>query len=115
MSLLFQPEHIDQIKNGEKTATRRTWEGPQVTEGGRYIAATEMFTSHVEAECYVTVTDFRWEPLGDMTEEDAQKEGGYTLEEFRDVWREINGEWDPERVVAVVEFEYTGSELNPDG
>jgi hypothetical protein len=37
-------------------------------------------------------------------EEDAKKEGGYTFEEFRHVWEEINGFWDPDEVVTVYEF-----------
>ncbi len=40
-----------------------------------------------------------------MTEEDAKKEGGYSLKEFKEVWRDINGAWDPELEVWVVEFE----------
>lgn len=108
--MLFQDEHIEQIRTGEKTATRRDWERKQATEGNVYIASTEMFTSHEEADCYIRVTDIYQQPLGEMTERDAQLEGGYTLEEFRKVWREINGKWNPEQSVYVVEFDYAGRE-----
>lgn len=106
--MLFQEEHIDQIRDGEKTETRRLWDSPQVTEGGIYIAATELFTPHTEANCYVRVTEVQTEPLGELDAAAADAEGGYTVPEFRDVWRDINGEWDPDVEVYVVAFEYVG-------
>lgn len=107
--MLFQKEHIEQIRNGEKTVTRRDWRRRQAREGGVYIASTEMFTSHEEADCYIQVTDVYQEQLGEMDDRDAEKEGGYTLEEFQRLWEYINGEpWDPEKEVYVVEFEYVG-------
>ena len=42
--------------------------------------------------------------LRDMTEEDAEKEGGYTIEEFMELWGQIVGPWDPEEKVIVYEF-----------
>lgn len=109
--MLFKPYHIDQIRDGEKTVTRREWERRQVKPGGVYIAATEMFVSDDEADCYVRVTDVYEQPLGDMDDEDARREGDYeTLEDFRDGYERVYGEgsWDPEKVVWVVEFEYVG-------
>ena len=109
--MLFKDYHIDQIRDGEKTVTRREWEHRQVKPGGVYIAATEMFVSDDEADCYVRVTDVYEQPLGDMDDEDARREGDYeTLEEFRDGYERVyaEGSWDPEKVVWVVEFEYVG-------
>jgi len=56
------------------------------------------------------VTDVYEQPLGEISEVDADREGGYTLAEFRETWEEINGEdsWDPTKEVWVVEFEYAG-------
>lgn len=108
--MLFKPEHIDKIRAGEKTVTRRDWERPQVREGGVYMATTEMFTSHDEADCYIRVTDHYTERLGDISEEQARREGRYSLEEFREAWERINGDWDPDLEVHVVEFEYVGRE-----
>lgn len=108
--MLFQPNHITAIRAGEKTATRRDWSGKQVVEGGVYIASPEMFTSEDEADCYIRVTRYAEEPLQEMTEADAEKEGGYTLSEFKEKWEDINGDgsWNPDKVVSVVEFEYVG-------
>lgn len=108
--MLFQPEHIEQIRAGEKTVTRRDWAHRQAVPGNVYMASTEMFQSDDEADCYISVENVYRQPLGEMDEQDADAEGGYTLAEFRDVWREINGEWKPEKVVYVVEFEYVGRE-----
>jgi len=45
------------------------------------------------------------ERLGDISEEDARKEGGYTIEQFKEVWRDITEAWTPEIEVTVYEFE----------
>lgn len=112
--MLFQPEHIDQIRRGEKTQTRRDWDEnyPGPTVGSIQIASTKMFTSDAEADCYIRITD-RWEqPLGDMLQSHADAEGGYDLAEFRDLWVDLHGEWDPDLYVDVVEFEYIGTDRN---
>lgn len=111
--MLFKDYHIEQIREGEKTVTRREWDRRQATPGNVYIAATEMFTSHEEADCYIRVKDVYDQPLGDMTDADARAEGDYdSLSEFRDGYERVYGEgaWDPEKVVTVVEFEYEGQE-----
>jgi len=112
MSLLFTEEHIEKIRAGEKTETRRDW-APQhnpPNPGSYHIAATEMFVSREEADCIIRIKGVRREPLGEMGEDAARAEGCESLAEFRDVWREINGEWTPEMEVTVVEFEHVGSE-----
>ncbi len=42
--------------------------------------------------------------LGDITPEETLKEGGYTIMEFREVWKRINGAWNPDQVITVYEF-----------
>lgn len=109
--MLFKDYHIPQIRSGSKTVTRREWERRQAVPGNVYIASTEMFTSHDEADCYIRALDVYEQPLGDMTDADARAEGDYEdLEEFRAGYEKVYGEgsWDPEKVVWVVEFEYVG-------
>jgi len=101
----FTPEHIEKIKRGEKTVTRRDWKRAMVKVGGVYPAQTQRYQRKSECDVFFRVIALYRQRLGDMTEEDAKKEGGYTLEEFEKVWKEINGWWDPNRVVWVVEFE----------
>jgi uncharacterized protein YhfF len=113
--MLFKDYHIPMIRSGSKTVTRREWDEnygrPNV--GSVQIASDEMFTSDEEADCYIRILDVYNQPLGEMTDEDAQKEGDYeTMEEFREGYAKVYGEgaWDPEKVVAVVELEYVGRE-----
>jgi len=73
--------------------------------GGVYPCQTSLFQPNEEVEVFIRATDVYKQKLKDMTEEDARKEGGYTLEEFKRVWKEINGSWDPDLEVWVVEFE----------
>jgi uncharacterized protein YhfF len=74
------------------------------------MAVTELFTSDDECDCYIEIKDVYRQPLGTMDEADARAEGGYTLAEFRTMWREINGAnaWSDEKTVDVVEFSYVG-------
>lgn len=43
-----------------------------------------------------------------MPEEDFRQEGLYTRETVEKVWREINGDYDSDVVVWVVDFELLG-------
>ena len=112
--MIFQPEHRGQIRTGEKTMTRRRWDENRVTVGKTYRATRGgnveqgMFTPRSECDCFIRVTDVYRETLGEMNAADARREGDYTLAEFRDIWRDINGEWDPSEQVWVVAFEYAG-------
>lgn len=100
--------------------TRRQWadnyHGPNV--GTVVPAVTDFMTPKPEADCFIRITDRYEQPLGEMTDEDAQAEGDYeTVAEFRASYREIYGDWDPERVVEVIEFDYVGDSppTNADG
>lgn len=112
MSILFKPRHIPLIRNGAKTVTRRDWDEnyPRPNVGSVRAAVTEMFTPREECNCWIRILDVYQEPLGEMDQEDARKEGGYTLADFEQAWREINGDYDPDQVVDVVEFEYVDRE-----
>jgi len=76
-------------------------------------ATTELFTPDEEADCFIRVTDRYRQPLGQMTDEDAQAEGDYAdLYDFKDAYEDVYGEgsFDPYKTVDVVEFEYAGRE-----
>ena len=102
--MLFKPEHISMIKTGSKTATRRLWKKPHVKPGGVYPVQVRMFQP--KADCsFIRVNAVYQQRMGDMTEKDAQKEGGYTLKEFKEVFETVTKTvWDDNLVVWVVEF-----------
>lgn len=105
--MLFKDEHIQMIMDGKKTATRRQWSRWHVKVGGIYPVQTEMFQPKAECPAFIKVTDRYKEKLGEMTDEDFNKEGGYNKMEFQERWEEITGEeWNPDEEVYVVEFEY---------
>lgn len=113
--MLFKDYHIEMIRSGSKTVTRREWKdnyhGPNV---GTVVAAkTGLLKPDDECDCFIRITGKREEPLGETTDESARREGDYDgLEDFRDGYAEVYGEdaWDPGKVVTVVEFEYVGQE-----
>lgn len=117
--MLFKDYHIPMIRSGSKTVTRREWAenyaGPNV---GTVVAAkTEMLKPDDECDCFIRITGKRQEPLGEISEESARREGDYDgVEDFRDGYEEVYGadSWDPEKVVDVVEFEYVGRERPSD-
>lgn len=75
--------------------------------------------SIVQADLYephfadIRIKDVLRKRLGDFTDEDAKREGGYTVEQFRRVWEETYGEgsWNPDERIDIVRFEAV--RLNP--
>lgn len=54
------------------------------------------------------VTSIKTQTLSQMTDSDARKEGVRDMKAFRELWKQIHGEWKPEIKVMVVTFEYSG-------
>lgn len=101
--MLFKPEHKEMILNGTKTATRRIWKSPKVKVGGVYKAKLKMLSKDYFAK--IKVNKLYKQKLNEMTDEDARKEGYPNMVEFYKIWKEINGDWEGELIVDVVEFE----------
>lgn len=102
--MLFKKEHIKQILADEKTQTRRT--GKRRYKVGHRYRLQHSWFEWTLIEILIT-RRFR-QRLGDITPEQALKEGYSSVEGFRRVWREIHGSWDPELVVTVYEFKLCG-------
>lgn len=109
--MLFTEEHIAQIISGEKTQTRRLWDKKQVKKGNSYRACESLFTPRVDSPAYILVLDVYQENLGKLSESDANEEGGYTREEFKELWIDMHGCWNKNDSVWVVKFE--GYENDP--
>ena len=100
MGLIFKKEHIDLVLKGIKTQTRRRHQYPLKAEK-IYDIKKDWYhkTGHK-----ILITKVYRQRLGDITPEEAMKEGGYTVREFIEVWIRINGSWDPDEVVWIYEF-----------
>lgn len=98
--LPFRLSHMQPILDGVKTqTTRKGIPDPKIKVGAKIHAA--IWEPHF-ADLIVTLIERR--RLGDFTEEDAKREGGYTLEQFKEVWKSIHGEWDDNELVYVIHF-----------
>ena len=97
-SLVFQMYHVDPILKGVKTQTSRQRE-PQYEVGDKI---------DVKVKSVLRIKKVEEKKLGDFTDEDYEREGGYTKEEFIAVWTQINGSYKPNMSVYVTTFEYEG-------
>lgn len=107
--MLFRPEHIKLIASGCKTATRRLWKKTHAKPNGVYPVQIRMFQPRKDCSAFIRATTVYQQRLGDMTEKDADKEGGYTLKEFKRVFEDITKtKWEDDLVVWVIEFRIEG-------
>jgi len=98
--MIFRREHLDLVLAGVKTATRRRHKRPR--KAGKVYTIKSSWVDYTVHR--IQIDRVYEQRLEDMTEEDAEKEGGYTLEEFKEVWENIVGPWDPNEIVTVYEF-----------
>lgn len=100
-SMPFRLAHMKPILDGIKVQTsRKGIPDPRVKVGA--IINGAVWEPHFADLRIVSIERKR---LGDFTEEDAEREGGYTLNEFRDVWKRLHGEWKDKETVYVIHFE----------
>jgi len=97
--LPFSKIHAEQIVKRVKTQTARKSKDPRLQKGANVRAQV---THYADLE----ITNVLRKKLGDFTEEDAKREGGYTLEEFKKVWINLHGNWNPEEYVYVIQFNF---------
>ena len=100
MGLIFKRDHIEQILQGIKTQTRRMHKRP-LKAGRIYDIKKDWYHS---TGIKIKIIKAYAQRLDDISKEEALAEGGYTVEEFKEVWRRINGRWDPDEDVVVYEF-----------
>lgn len=114
--MIFRPELAAKIVKGQKTATRRAFNrekprSPWWPESHSYPVG-KIFTINpgrgVTGIAEAKVTGRRIEALSAVTPADARREGFPTRDGFVSTWRAINGDWDPDERVHVVEFELAG-------
>ena len=99
--LEFTSEDKKPLLEGTKTQTSRTdLPDPKVKVGA--IVHAVIWEPHVME---LRITSIERKRLRYFDEEDARREGGYTLEEFKKIWKETRGEWDGNQLVYVIHFE----------
>lgn len=95
--LPFSKVHADSILKSVKTQTARKSKDPRLIKGATVRAQVTHFAD-------LKIDDVYRKKLGDFTEEDAKREGSYSLEEFINVWESLHGSWNPNETVYIVRF-----------
>jgi hypothetical protein len=117
--VLFKDYHWYPMYLGIKTYTRRLWQRPHVKIGGTYDVTHKMMYQPEDVVGYIHVSEIYKQPLRMMTEEEAYKEGAYTVESYRKVLCEIAKEpWENLQyaIPYVVKFTFTPSDMiDPNG
>ncbi len=98
--LPFRLDHKDPILKGKKVQTSRKGIPDPKVKVGAIVHAAVWEPRFAD----LRITSIGRKRLGDFTEEDAKREGGYTLKEFKEVWKKIHGEWSPDESVYVINF-----------
>jgi len=99
----MQFEAIDKepLLKGTKTQTSRTSTPDPKIKAGAVVHAA-IWEPHVAD---LRITSIERKRLKYFDEEDAGREGGYTLEQFKRIWKKTHREWDENQLVYVVHFE----------
>jgi hypothetical protein len=101
--MLFKPYLVEPILKGAKTETRRLWKRCLVKVGSNYKAKTN-FRSN-SAFAIIKIAYIRREKLGNVNSNDAKKEGCRSLNEFKRIWIDSHGSWQPDTQVFVIGFQ----------
>jgi ParB family chromosome partitioning protein len=101
----MQFEAIDKepLIKGIKTQTSRLSIPDQKIKAGATVRAA-VYEPHVAD---LRITSIERKRLKYFDEEDAKREGGYTLEQFKKQWKKTHGQWDEDQLVYVIHFEKT--------
>lgn len=113
--MIFRPELAAKIVLGKKTATRRALSdnprSPWWRERSSYLVDQTFAVQPgrgVPRVADAVITRVAIEPLSALRPRDARREGFATRDAFVAAWRDINGSWDPDQQVHVIEFRLDG-------
>jgi ParB/RepB/Spo0J family partition protein len=89
------------LLDGTKTQTSRPQMPDPKVKAGAIVRAT-IWEPHIVD---LRITSIERKKSRYFDEEDAKREGGYTLKEFKKKWKEMHGEWDENKLIYVIHFE----------
>jgi len=102
--ILFKPEHVDMIRSGRKTQTRRIWKKPRAKVGAVHLAKTKMLSREYFAK--LRILDVYREFPSDISDDDARAEGYDDASAYLVAFCRINHlSAIPDKTVFVVKFE----------
>jgi len=96
-TMVFNHRHYRTVLDGSKTQATRRRPDPDIQQGTIVRAAVNHFAD-------LEIMGIERKRLGEYNEADARREGGYSLAEFQDYWRRVNGEWNPDEMVYLIRF-----------
>ena len=102
--MIFKPELAAKVLDGRKTITRRRINpnGVRYHSGRWYKVQPGRGKFHV---CHIFVTAVHTQTLGAVSDADAAREGfPVSRLDFIDYWKRINGGFDPDERIAVIEW-----------
>lgn len=99
--LIFTTPNRDPVLKNLQTQTTRIAPPDKKIKTGKIVYAT-ILEPHFADLRIISVERKR---LKYFNEEDAKAEGGFTLEEFKEVWKKKNGEWNENQLVYIIRFE----------
>ena len=99
--LQFMATDKKPLLDGIKTQTSRTSLPDLKIKAGAVVHASVWEPRIAD----LRITSVERKRLRYFDEEDAEREGGYTLEEFKKGWKKVHGEWDENQLVYVIHFE----------
>ncbi|NWF87802.1 ParB/RepB/Spo0J family partition protein [Candidatus Bathyarchaeota archaeon] len=99
--MYFAADDKKLLLDGTKTQASRTDLPNPKMKAGSIVHAT-IQEPHIAD---LRITSVERKKLRYFDEEDAKREGGYTLEEFKRKWKKVHGEWDENQLVYVIHFE----------
>ena len=91
------------LLKGSKTQTSRTSSPDSKIRPGGIVRAA-VWEPNL---CDLRIVSVERKKLKYFDEEDAKREGGYTLGQFKRIWKKSHGEWDENQLVYVIQFEKT--------
>lgn len=97
----FEAVDKEPLLKGMKTQTSRTGVPDPKIKAGAIVRAA-IWEPHVAD---LQISSVERKRLKYFDEEDAKREGGYTLEQFKKLWKKTHSEWDEDQLVYVIHFE----------